>query len=154
MCAMSSGLMSMARFGDAAPPSADACGSRNEGVIDELSIGTPSTMNNGSDGRSVPPPKVLIPRIVICVDAPGSPEVDVTCTPGALAASAVVMFGSLDFRIDESDTLPRAVASSRAVAVVPSPVTTISSSCNGLAASVKFCVVAPPARVRLTVCSL
>src|SRR3954471_22953070 len=101
---MSAGLMSDARLGEAAPWWPPTTVPSKGGVVTvELSIGIPSTTNNGSPVL----PRVFAPRIRIAVDAPGSPEVEVTSTLGALAESAETMLDSLLLVISDESTLFR-----------------------------------------------
>src|SRR6185437_4553615 len=112
MDAMSSGLMSDARFWAVAPPSPDSV------MIVELSIGTPSIMKSGCPSPLI----VLGPRIRIYEDEPGSPDDDTTSTLGALPASADTTLVSLDLAISDVSTELTADPSRSRVWLVPSPV--------------------------------
>src|SRR6478736_6000981 len=82
--AISSGLMSMARLdGSALALAAVLLGLLK---LRELSTGTPSTTISGWPSEAV---IVVVPRIWIWEEAPGSPDDDTTFTLGALAASAL-----------------------------------------------------------------
>ena len=107
----------------------------------ELSIGTPSTTNSGCPV----PWMVLKPRMTMPLPAPGSPDCDVTSTPGAFCASALTTFTSALFRMSALATVLTAVASFSRVLVVPEPVTTTSVSRSGLVTSVKSCEIVAPA---------
>ncbi len=102
------------------------------GVV-ELSIGRPSTTNRGSPV----PPSVLAPRMRIEVEAPGSPDVEMTSTLGALAASAVTRLVSLLRAMSEESTLLRTFPSFSTSVSVPAPVTTTSPSWSGFGAREK-----------------
>src|SRR6476661_338834 len=91
---MSAGLMSAARFGTSVLPVGPLVD------IVELSIGVPSTTNNGCPVPWI----VLSPRILIDDDAPGDPDCCVTTTPGAFAASAETTLVSFDCRIAVEST--------------------------------------------------
>ena len=81
-------------------------------------------------------------------DAPGSPELDCTSTPGALAARALTMLFSLERVMAVESTFDRAVPSFSAADSVPAPVTTTSPRRSGLTGSEKsWVIVAPEASV-------
>src|SRR5512139_3462981 len=88
MDSMSFGLRSDARLAYAV----DASGN-SDVLLVELSIGEPSTTNRGWPLPWI----VLRPRMMIDDPAPGSPACEVMSTPGALAARAFTMLGSLEF---------------------------------------------------------
>src|SRR6476619_2548628 len=99
---MSAGLISDARLGDAVPCWPPKPVPSNVVVVTvELSIGTPSTTKSGSPVL----PRVLAPRMRIEDEAPGSPEVEVTSTLGALADRAVTILFSLLRLISDESTL-------------------------------------------------
>ncbi len=122
----------MARFEAEVPcwPANPVPSNWDVGVV-ELSIGNPSTTNSGSPV----PPSVLAPRMRMEVEAPGSPEVEITSTLGALAASAVTRLLSLLRAMSAESTLLRTLPSFSTEDSVPAPVTTSSPSWSGLGAS-------------------
>jgi len=97
---------------------------------------------------------VVVPRTWMNDDAPGSPELDVTCTLGALAASALTTLDSLLRTIAVESTALRPVPSFSTSDTVPAPVTTISPSRSGFSARLKFCALAPACRATCTVVGL
>jgi hypothetical protein len=134
---MSFGLMSAARLLIAVDASA-----KSPVFSEELSIGWPSMTKSGWPSPSI----VLRPRMMIDEPAPGSPAWDVTSTPGAFAASAFTMLGSLDFVTSSAFTELMVFPSFSTVVDVPDPVTTTSPSRSGFAASVKSFVMLVPVR--------
>src|SRR4051794_38130871 len=111
---MSFGLMSAARF------VAAVLALKSFGLVDVvvLSMGWPSTTKSGWASPWI----VLMPRMMMDDPAPGSPDADVTSTPGALAASVLTMFGSLDFWISAAFTELIEFPSFSTVVDVPDPV--------------------------------
>ena len=105
----------------------------------ELSTGIPSMTNNGCPS----PCSVLMPRIVIDVLAPGSPEPETTVTPAAFDESAFTRLRSDDFAMSTASTVVVTVPSTSRVDDVPDPVTTTSPSRSGFATSVKSCDTVP-----------
>ena len=76
-------------------------------VTVELSIGTPSTTKRGSPVL----PRVFAPRIRMELDAPGSPDVEVTSTLGALADRALTTLSSWLRLMSNESTLFRTLPS-------------------------------------------
>jgi hypothetical protein len=105
----------------------------------ELSTGTPSTTKMGCDVPSID----FCPRIMMKLDAPGSPDDDVTTTPGAFAASACTVFNSFDLTISSLFTVLTTAPSRSIELAVPAPVTTTSPRRSGLTVSVKLAVTVP-----------
>src|SRR6185437_13579307 len=131
--AMSSGLISDARFGVFEPVRLLPL------TLVVLSIGTPSTTNSGCPS----PDSDLIPRMRMYADDPGTPDSDTTDTPGALAASALTTFDSLLLAMAVESTELITLPSFSRVLLVPAPVTTTSPRRSGLLARLKFCVTVP-----------
>ena len=90
---------------------------------------------------------VVWPRIRMWTDAPGSPELEVTVTFGALAASALTMLGSALRTMESESILLRPVPIFSTSLAVPAPVTTISPNCRGLSARVKSWLAEPLLRL-------
>jgi hypothetical protein len=148
---MSAGLMSDARLGEAVPCAFPSpVPSKVVVVTVEFSIGTPSTTKSGSPVL----PSVLAPRMRIAVEAPGSPEVEVTSTLGALAERALTTLGSLLRLMSDESTLFLTLPSFSTSDTVPAPVTTISPSWSGLAARAKSWTTPPGRIVMPVVCGL
>src|SRR5688500_4084610 len=101
---MSAGLRSTARLfcvvPEISPVPSSSIGLKFDVEKLELSIGTPSTTNNGC----APPVTVRCPRMRMYDDAPGSPDDWVTSTLGALAASACTTCDSFDLTSSSAAT--------------------------------------------------
>jgi hypothetical protein len=87
-------------------------------------------------------------------DEPGSPDCVRTSTFGALPASALTTFGSLERRIIELSTVLITLPSFSRVVAVPAPVTTTSFRRSAFATSVKSSDSVPPASVTCRDCAV
>ncbi len=145
--AMSAGLTSVPRFGATVlatlfcePPV----------MIVLLSTGVPSITISGW----LLPLMVLVPRIWMNDEEPGSPPVETTWTLGALPAKASMKFDSSLRWIRLESIWLRTLPSFSVCVTVPAPVTTTSPSCSGFAARVKSCVWAPGVSMICVLCDL
>ena len=107
----------------------------------------PSMTNRGWPS----PCSVLMPRMLIEVLAPGSPDDDVIVTPGALAARALTMLRSDDLTMSAASTVVVTVPRTSRVDEVPEPVTTTSPRRSGLAGRTKSWAMVPPESVTVMV---